>query len=196
MNNKFSAWLIIVSILALIFLYIGASYNNLVSKNEQVESAWGQVSNVYQRRLDLIPNLVETVKAYAKHEESTLVEVVEARANASKTVISGAQLNKDNLAEFEKAQSQVSNSLSRLLVSVEQYPNLKANENFIALQTQLEGTENRIANERRVFNEVVQSYNTSIKTFPNNILAKLFGFDSKIYFEASKQAQQAPQVKF
>ncbi len=196
MIQKLPSWLIPVAIALVAFMYLGGSYNAIISRSECVDAQWGQVSNVYQRRADLIPNLVEVVKGYAKHEEQTLVAVVQARAEATKTNINAGNMSQEQLNQFEQANSNLSGELSKLLLVVEKYPDLKANENFIALQTQLEGSENRIANERRVFNETVQSYNTYIKTFPQNLMATMFGFKAKPYFQSTKEAEAAPQVKF
>mgnify|MGYP001450348392 FL=1 len=172
-------------------------YNKLVAMDESVNGAWSQVQNQYQRRLDLIPNLVETVKGYASHEKETLENVVEARAKVGQMVISPEVLkNPQAFAMFEKAQGQLTSALSRLMVVTENYPNLKANENFLQLQAQLEGTENRIAVERKHFNEVVQSYNTTIKTIPTSMIAGFGGFTPKAYFEAQAGAESAPKVKF
>ena len=172
-------------------------YNKLVTMNESVNGAWSQVQNQYQRRFDLIPNLVETVKGYASHEKETLENVVEARAKVGQMVISPEVLkNPQAFAMFEKAQGQLTSALSRLMVVTENYPNLKANENFLQLQAQLEGTENRIAVERKHFNEVVQSYNTTIKTIPTSMIAGFGGFTPKAYFEAQSGAESAPKVKF
>jgi len=172
-------------------------YNKLVAMDESVNGAWSQVQNQYQRRFDLIPNLVETVKGYASHEKETLENVVEARAKVGQMVISPDVLkNPQAFAMFEKAQGQLTSALSRLMVVTENYPNLKANENFLQLQAQLEGTENRIAVERRHFNEVVQSYNTTIKTVPTSMIAGFGGFTPKAYFAAQAGAESAPKVKF
>lgn len=172
-------------------------YNKLVAMDESVNGAWSQVQNQYQRRFDLIPNLVETVKGYASHEKETLENVIEARAKVGQMVISPDVLkNPQAFAMFEKAQGQLTSALSRLMVVTENYPNLKANENFLQLQAQLEGTENRIAVERRHFNEVVQSYNTTIKTVPTSMIAGFGGFTPKAYFAAQTGAESAPKVKF
>ena len=168
----------------------------MVQKDEAVKSQWGTVESAYQRRLDLIPNLVETVKGYADFEKSTLTQVIEARAKATQVTIKADNLNAESMKQFQAAQGELSGALSRLLVSVEQYPNLKANENFLDLQKQLEGTENRIAVERRKFNEMAQDYNTFIRQFPKNIWANLFGFEKKAYFEAEEGAEKAPKVNF
>ena len=168
----------------------------MVQKDEAVKSQWGTVESAYQRRLDLIPNLVETVKGYADFEKTTLTQVIEARAKATQVTIKADNLNAESMKQFQAAQGELSGALSRLLVSVEQYPNLKANENFLDLQKQLEGTENRIAVERRKFNEMAQDYNTFIRQFPKNIWANLFGFEKKAYFEAEEGAEKAPKVNF
>jgi len=151
-------------------------YNTMVSQDENVKGKWAQVENAYQRRADLVPNLVNTVKGAAKHEESTLTAVVEARAKATSVTINADDLSEENIAKFQKVQDEFSGSLSRLLASVEAYPDLKANQNFLELQAQLEGTENRISTERRSYNEAVQQYNTTVRSFPNNLMAGVFGF--------------------
>lgn len=171
-------------------------YNSMVEKGESVSGQWAQVENVYQRRADLIPNLVATVKGYAEFEKSTLTEVIEARAKATSINVKADDLNPETIAKFQKAQSQLSGALSRLLVTVERYPDLKANQNFLELQSQLEGTENRIAVERKKFNEVTKDYNTYIKQFPRVIYAGWFDFEKKGYFEADAGADEAPKVEF
>ena len=189
----------IIVVIALLFVVVtGVSgYNGLVKKNEAVNQQWGQVENVYQRRADLIPNLVETVKGAAKFEQETLTKVVEARASASQIKLTPEMLNDpQSLQKFEQVQGELTSALSRLLVTVEQYPELKANANYIALQDELAGTENRIANERRRFTESVQTYNTAVKSFPMNMLAGMFGFGPKAYFEAKEGAEEAPKVNF
>ena len=189
----------IIVVVALLFVVVtGVSgYNGLVKKNETVNQQWGQVENVYQRRADLIPNLVETVKGAAKFEQETLTKVIEARASATQVKITPEMLNDPAaLQKFQAAQDQLSGALSRLLVTVEQYPDLKANANYMALQSQLEGTENRIAVERRRFNEVAQDYNVAVKRFPMNFLAGMFGFTPKAYFQATPGSEQAPKVNF
>jgi LemA protein len=168
----------------------------MVSQEEGVAAQWSNVENVYQRRADLIPNLVNTVKGYAEHEKETLAAVVEARAKATSVNINPEKLDAQSLQQFQEAQSGLSSALSRLMVVVEKYPDLKANQNFLDLQAQLEGTENRIAVERRKFNEAAQAYNTTIRKFPKNIMANIFGFEKKIYFEAEKGAEKAPEVQF
>jgi LemA protein len=171
-------------------------YNNMVSADEAVGTQWANVESQYQRRSDLIPNLVNTVKGYAKHEEGTFTAVVEARAKATQTVIDPTNLTEENMAKYQAAQSQVSSALSRLLVTVEQYPELKANQNFLELQAQLEGTENRISVERQRFNESAKGFNTMIRQFPKSIIASIGGFEKKAYFKAEDGAEQAPEVTF
>jgi LemA protein len=193
------SWIVIGVIVVLVFIIyrlFAGSYNNMVSKEEDVKSQWAQVENSYQRRSDLIPNLVSTVKGYAEFEKSTLTEVVQARASATSMKIDANNLSPENIAKFQQAQDGLSGALSRLLVSVEKYPDLKANQNFLELQSQLEGTENRIAVERGRFNDMVQAYNKYVRSFPNNIFAGMFGFAQKGYFQAVAGAEKAPEVKF
>jgi LemA protein len=193
------SWIVIGVIVVLVFIIyrlFAGSYNNMVSKEEDVKSQWAQVENSYQRRSDLIPNLVSTVKGYAEFEKSTLTEVIQARASATSMKIDANNLSPENIAKFQQAQDGLSGALSRLLVSVEKYPDLKANQNFLELQSQLEGTENRIAVERGRFNDMVQAYNKYVRSFPNNIFAGLFGFSQKGYFQAVAGAEKAPEVKF
>ena len=192
------SWLFPFLIFGIIACGLGVGiYNQLVKSDEAVKSAWAQVQNVYQRRLDLIPNLVETVKGYAAHEKQTLEGVVEARSKISQMNISADVLNNpEQMAKFQALQTQLSSALSRLLVVAERYPDLKANQNFLALQSQLEGTENRITVERRRFNEAAQQFNTLIRVFPNNFVAGSSGFREKPYFQADTAAQTAPKVKF
>ncbi len=199
MSNKYIKWVVIAVILLLVLLFIAwgtGIYNNLVTLEEKVSAQWAQVENVYQRRADLIPNLVNTVKGYAEHEQETFTKVIEARAKASSVTIDPTNLTPEALRQFEQAQGELSSALSRLLVTVEQYPDLKANQNFLELQAQLEGTENRITVERQKFNDTAREYNTSIRSFPRNIIAGLFGFDRKPYFEAKPGADEAPKVEF
>ncbi|MBW7888424.1 MAG: LemA family protein [Bacteroidetes bacterium] len=187
----------IVGVIILIIMWGVGIYNNIVKLDEGVNSAWAQVENQYQRRMDLIPNLVETVKGYANFEKSTLEGVIEARAKATQITLSPELLNNPQaFRQFEQTQGQLSSALSRLLVTVEQYPNLKANENFLQLQSQLEGTENRISVERKRFNEVVQSYNQTIRTIPTNMIAGFGGFREKQYFQAQTGAENPPKVQF
>jgi LemA protein len=182
--------------LVVVGLLVAGSYNGLVEKSQHVDKAWAQVQNVYQRRADLIPNLVQTVQGAASFEKSTLVEITDARASVGKIQINNAPTDAAKLAEFERAQGQLSSALSRLLVVVEKYPDLKANANFRDLQAQLEGTENRISVERGTFNDTVQAYNTGIRTFPAVFYAGMFGFKERPYFTAKPGADEAPKVKF
>lgn len=186
----------IVLLVVIVGLVSSCGYNNIVTLEESVAGQWSQVENVYQRRADLIPNLVNTVKGYADFEQETLTQVVEARAKATSTTIRADNLSPESLQQFQQAQDGLGSALSRLMVVAERYPDLKANQNFLELQAQLEGTENRIAVERKKFNDSVQSYNTTIRRFPGNLTAALFGFDKKGYFEASAGAEKAPEVKF
>ncbi|HRY33569.1 MAG TPA: LemA family protein [Bacteroidales bacterium] len=187
----------VILVLLVILVLSGVStYNGLVSREEGVSAQWAQVENVYQRRADLIPNLVETVKGYANFERQTLTEVIEARAKATSVTVNPENLNAESLKQFQESQNGLSSALARLMVVVERYPDLKANQNFLELQSQLEGTENRISVERKKFNETAQSYNTYIRKFPKNIFAGMFGFDKKAYFEAEQGAEKAPDVKF
>ncbi len=189
--------LIVIAVLVLsIFLWFKGSYNGMVQMSENVSEQWSNVENQYQRRLDLIPNLVSTVKGYAAHEEKTLTEVVDARAKATQMQINFDNLNEATLKKLNQTQGELSSALSRLMAISESYPDLKANQNFLELQAQLEGTENRIAVERRKFNEVVRSYNAYIRKFPKNIVAGMFGFTAKPYFEANSGAENAPKVEF
>jgi LemA protein len=195
--KKFLIPVAIIAVLG-IYLYTKAvgSYNQFVQSEEQVNGQWAEVETQYQRRADLIPNLVNTVKGYADFEQETLTGVIEARAKATSMTIDPTNLTPENLAQFQQAQDQLSGALSRLLVTVERYPDLKANQNFLELQAQLEGTENRIAVARRNFNESVVAYNSSIRTFPNNIFAGWYGFETKGTFKASEGAENAPTVQF
>ena len=190
-----------LAVIIILVVIVGASaytaYNNLVKQQQAVESAWAQVENVYQRRADLIPNLVATVKGYAAHESQTLEAVTASRAQVGSIRVTPDMLN--NPAEFQKyqqAQAGLSSALSRLMVVVERYPDLKANQNFLDLQSQLEGTENRIAQERRRFNDTAQQYNTDVMQFPGNIFARMFGFQKKAYFQAAPGSEKAPVVNF
>lgn len=189
--------LIVIAVIALIgYSNIKGTYNNMVQQDEGIGAAWAQVENQYQRRADLIPNLVNTVKGYADFEQETLTGVIEARAKATSVTIDPSNLSQEAIANFEQAQQGLSGALSRLLVSVERYPDLKANTQFQQLQVQLEGTENRISVERRNFNETVRSYNTYIRSFPKNLYANIFGFEQKGYFEATAGSESAPEVSF
>ncbi len=196
---KKTGWIILIAVLVLLFIifsWFKGTYNTMVTKSEKVNEKWAQVENVYQRRADLIPNLVNTVKGYAAHEKETLQSVIEARAKATSVNIDASNLTAQNLQAFQAAQAGLSQALSKLMVVVERYPELKANQNFLELQSQLEGTENRIAIERKRFNEATREYNTYIKMFPKNIIAGMFGFTKKPYFKAEKGAEKAPEVKF
>jgi len=186
-------WIGAVAVAA-IFFYV--TYNGFVNREEGVSSAWANVETQYQRRSDLIPNLVNTVKGYAAHEKSTLDEVTEARAKATSLNLSPEGLSPEKLAEFQRAQSQVRSALGRLIAVSENYPDLKANRNFQELQVQIEGTENRIAVARKEFNEKARAYNVAVRRFPANLVASLFGFGQKPYFEADEGAQDAPEVQF
>lgn len=199
MKSIKKSWIIIaVIILAAVIMYSSfkGSYNSMVTMDEGVTAQWAQVENVYQRRADLIPNLVSTVKGYADFEKETLQGVIEARSKATSMTIDPSNLNAESIQQFQAAQDGLSSALSRLMVVVERYPDLKANQNFMELQTQLERTENRIAVERRSFNEAAQGYNTYIRQFPKNLLASLFGFEKKAYFSSDEGAQNAPKVEF
>lgn len=193
---KKKTWIIIIAIVAVIVLWAVSAYNSMVKLDEGVQSAWSQVENVYQRRADLIPNLVATVKGYAEHEKSTLEGVIEARAKATQTTVDPTNMTPEALSQYQAAQGELSSALGRLMVVVERYPDLKANQNFLALQEQLEGTENRITVERKKFNETAQGYNTTIRKFPKNVIASMFGFEKKPYFESKEGADVAPEVKF
>jgi len=192
---KKSTIIVLVAVAALV-LWGVSGFNSLVTSQENVNSQWANVESQYQRRSDLIPNLVSTVKGYATHESSTLEGVVAARAKATQVTIDPANLTPEKLQEYQAAQGQVSSALGKLLMITENYPDLKANQNFLELQAQLEGTENRISVERMRFNETAKNYNKSILRFPTNILSGLFGFDKKPYFESEKGSENAPAVKF
>jgi len=188
--------IILIGVVSLLAIYFVATYNGLVSKNEEVDGAWQNVESDYQRRLDLIPNLVNTVKGYADFEKSTLQAVIDARSKATQVKIDAGNLNAESIKAFQEAQGAVSSSLSRLLVTVEQYPNLKASQNFLELQDELAGTENRIKVSRNDFNNAVKTYNKSVKSFPSNMVAGMFGFEARDYFQADEGAEKAPEVKF
>ena len=177
-------------------LLTGCGYNKIVSLEEAVTAQWGQVENVYQRRADLIPNLVNTVKGYADFEQETLTQVIEARSKATSVNVNADNLSPEKIAQFQEAQQGLSSALSRLLVTVERYPDLKANQNFLELQAQLEGTENRITVERMRYNDAVREYNTMIRRIPYNIVASIANFEKKGYFEADKGAEVVPEVNF
>ena len=188
--------IILIAVIAIATIWGVSAYNGLVKMDESVNTAWSNVENQYQRRADLIPNLVNTVKGYAAHEKETLEAVMAARSKATQMTVDADNLTPEKLQEYQKAQGEIGAALGRLLAITENYPDLKANQNFMELQAQLEGTENRISVERRNFNEVARTYNTSIRTFPKNILAGMFGFDKRPYFEAEEGANKAPEVKF
>ena len=192
--KKSTIIIIVVAVIAIVWGITG--YNGLVGMDEGVQTKWADVETQYQRRADLIPNLVNTVKGYAAHESETLQAVVEARAKATSMNIDPSNMSAEQIANFQKVQDGVSSALGRLLVTVEKYPDLKANENFKELQAQLEGTENRISVARRDYNEAARKYNTTLRSFPKNILAGMFGFEKKAYFEAQEGSEQAPTVQF
>lgn len=194
MKNK-SLW-IVLGIVAVVLIWGVTTYNGLVSKDEKVASAWANVETVYQRRADLIPNLVNTVKGYAAHESKTLAEVTEARAKSTSMTIDPSTATPAQMEAWMKAQGEVSSALGRLIAISENYPELKANQNFLELQKQLEGTENRISTERRKYNEEVRGYNAKIRRFPTNLIAGMFGFEKRVMFEAQEGAEVAPVVEF
>ncbi len=187
---------ITIAIVAVVLIWGVSGYNGLVSMDEGVQNKWADVETQYQRRADLIPNLVNTVKGYAAHEKETLEGVVKARSEATSVKIDPENMTAEQMAQYQKAQNGVSSALSKLLLVVEKYPDLKANQNFLELQSQLEGTENRITVARRDFNGAAKEYNTAIRKFPKNILAGMFGFEKKAYFEAQEGAEKAPEVQF
>ena len=188
--------IILFAVVALFSMTSCSTYNNMVTKEEAVKSAWSNVETQYQRRADLIPNLVATVKGYAEHEQTTLDAVVEARAKATSVNVALDDITPENIAKFQEAQSAVTSALGRLIAVSENYPDLKANQNFLELQAQLEGTENRIAVARKKYNEIVKVYNTKTVTFPSNLIAKMFGFEKKQLFAATEGAEKAPEVAF
>lgn len=188
--------IITLVVIGVLLIWGVTGYNGLVKSDEAVSTAWSNVENQYQRRADLIPNLVNTVKGYAAHEKETLDAVVAARARATQLTVNADDITPEKLQEYQKAQGEIGSALGRLLAVTEAYPELKANENFRELQAQLEGTENRISVERRNFNEAARGYNTSIRTFPRNLLASMFGFEKRPYFEAEEGTQKAPSVEF
>lgn len=193
------SWIILGVVALIIVIAISSivgSYNSMVTMDEAVSGQWSQVENVYQRRADLIPNLVNTVKGYASHERETLEGVIEARSKATQTTIDPSKLNAESIKQFAAAQDGLSSALSKLMVVVERYPDLKANQNFLELQAQLEGTENRISVERKKFNDTAKEYNTFIRKFPKNIWAGMFGFEKRDYFESQDGAEKAPEVQF
>lgn len=188
--------IIVIILLAIVGFFGCSSYNGLVKKDEVVQKAWGGVETQYQRRADLVDNLVATVKGSATFEQETLTKVIEARSKATSVQIDASNLSPEKIEQFQQAQGELTGALSRLLVSVEKYPELKTTEQFLALQAQLEGTENRIANARNDFNEAVNTYNSSVRSFPANLVAGIGGFKQKGYFKAAEGSQNAPKVKF
>ena len=196
MKKGLTVLLVVGAVVLGIFFWFQSSYNKMVKMDEGVQAAWSQVENVYQRRADLIPNLVATVKGYAQHEQQTLEGVISARSKATQITVDPENLTQEELAKYQKAQGELGAALGKLLAITENYPDLKANENFLALQSQLEGTENRIAVERNKYNESARNYNTTIRQFPKNIVAGMFGLEKKPYFEAQEGAEVAPKVEF
>lgn len=196
MKSMKKSTIIIIAVLALLAIWAVTGYNGLVAMEENVNGQWSNVETQYQRRADLIPNLVNTVKGYASHERETLEGVIEARSKATRITVNAEDLTPEKLAEYQKAQGAVTSALGKLLAITENYPELKANQNFLELQVQLEGTENRINVARTNFNNTAKEFNTSIRRFPKNILAGLFGFEKRAYFEAAEGAEQAPKVEF
>ena len=194
--KKGTIWIIVIAIIGILVLWFVRLNNKMVEAQEQTVQAWAQVENVYQRRADLIPNLVNTVKGAVDFEKSTLEAVIEARSKATSVTIDPTNLTEESMAAFQNAQDNLSQSLGRLMVVVERYPEWKANQNFLELQAQLEGTENRIAVERRTFNQVVQAYNVLIRKFPNSIVAGFRNFQPKAYFKATEGAETPPEVNF
>lgn len=196
MKKSLIVIIVLVALAAILFFWWQGTYNKMVAAEEPVNAQWGNVENQYQRRSDLIPNLVATVKGYATHEQSTLEGVIEARAKATQVTIDPTNLTEESMAQFQSAQGELSSALGRLLVSVEAYPDLKANQNFSDLQTQLEGTENRISTERTRFNDMAREYNVLLRKFPNNLIANISGFKAKPYFKADAGSEKAPKVEF
>ena len=194
--KKGTIWIIIIAIIVLVVMWFVRINNRMVEAQEQAVQAWAQVENVYQRRADLIPNLVNTVKGAVDFEKSTLEAVIEARSRATSITVDPTNLTEESMAAFQDAQDNLSQSLGRLMAVVERYPELKANQNFLELQAQLEGTENRIAVERRSFNQVVQSYNVLIRKFPQSIVARIRKFETKAYFQAAEGTEIPPAVEF
>ena len=188
--------IIVLAVIGMIAAWMMTTYNKLVTQEENVEQAWGQVENQYQRRFDLIPNLVAMYKEAARVEHDNYVDVVEARAKATQMNINPQNLTEENLAAFQNAQGELSQALGRLMVVIEKYPELKTNENFIKVTDQLEGTENRITYARDIFNETAQTFNTTVRRFPGNIIAAMFGFEKKLYFKSEAGAERAPKIEF
>lgn len=196
MKKKFVPIIIVAAVVVILVAWAISAYNGLVVKDEACSKQWSKVESQYQRRMDLIPNLVNTVKGYAYHEEATLLKVIEARNQASQVKIDAENMTQEQLNSFQQSQENLSSAIRGLNIVVEKYPDLKANQNFLELQSQLEGTENRIAVERQRYSDVVNEYNTSVRRFPNSVFASMFGFDKKPYFEAQSGAENAPKVEF
>jgi LemA protein len=196
MKKKFIPIIIVAAVVVILVAWGISVYNGLVVKDENCSKQWSKVESQYQRRMDLIPNLVNTVKGYASHEEATLLKVIEARNQASQVKIDAENMTQEQLNNFQRSQENLSSAIRGLNIVVEKYPDLKANQNFLELQSQLEGTENRIAVERQRYSDVVNQYNTSVRRFPNSLFASMFGFDKKPYFEAQSGAENAPKVEF
>lgn len=187
-------WTIIIAVVAIILIWGVSTYNKFIKAQENMTNAWGQVENVYQRRADLIPNLVAVVKEYSEFEQGTLIAVTEARAKATATTLTANDMTEEQLQSFEGVQDELTNTLGRLTARIEDYPDLKANEQYLTLQAQLKGCENRILTERQRYNELVQEYNKRVRKFPSSIVASMFGFEKRPYFEASENAGQAPRI--
>lgn len=196
MSKKTIIWIVVLSVLAIAVIWSINRYNAIITAEEDVNTAWSQVENQYQRRADLIPNLVETVKGYAAHESETLEGVIAARAKATQVVVDPTQATAEQIAAFQAAQGELSQALGKLMAISESYPDLKANQNFGALQSQLEGTENRITVARNNFNEMARKFNTLIRRFPTNMIASMMNAEKRPYFEANESANQVPQVQF
>lgn len=196
MNKKTLTWIVVLGVLAIVIIWGVGRYNAIITAEENVNTAWSQVENQYQRRADLIPNLVETVKGYAAHESATLEGVIAARAKATQVVVDPTNATAEQIAAFQAAQGELSQALGRLMAISENYPDLKASQNFAALQSQLEGTENRITVARNNFNEMARQFNTMIRRFPTNLIANAMNAEKRPYFEANDGADKAPQVQF
>lgn len=196
MNKKTLTWIVVLGVLAIVIIWGVGRYNAIITAEENVNTAWSQVENQYQRRADLIPNLVETVKGYAAHESATLEGVIAARAKATQVVVDPTNATAEQIAAFQAAQGELSQALGRLMAISENYPDLKASQNFVALQSQLEGTENRITVARNNFNEMARQFNTMIRRFPTNLIANAMNAEKRPYFEANDGADKAPQVQF
>lgn len=196
MSKKAISLITIIGIIVISIIWVVSKYNGLVKKDEACTQQWSKVESQYQRRLDLIPNLVNTVKGYTEHEQETFTQVIEARNQASQTKIDPNNMSQEAMDKFQQSQQTLKSSLDRLMVVVERYPDLKANQNFLELQSQLEGTENRIAVERQRFADVVNAYNSTIRRFPTNLIAGIFSFERKAYFESEAGAENAPKVEF